>query len=432
MGTVVDFRQYRGAALVREKGQKIREIVQGRYLVPSQVQNSGAYLVDIDAGTCSCPDFEERHLRCKHLYATLIFLRRMEMPDGALVTEEVHISCPRNHAAYNAYQCDEHRQVERLLRELCSGIVTPPREPGRPGRPKADLGDLIFGAAMKVYTTKSARRSEKTVKEAFASQGMEDHALHYNTVFRCVENPATTPILEGLIQESAKPLQAVEPEIVLLSDSTGFSTTTYDRWFTHVHGSEAEKAVEKNRQDERRKEGKRLQRWVKAHVAMGTRTGVVTAIKITKSYGDETSDSKNLPCLLEKTAEGGWKIREVCCDKGYLSHENLTKIEECGAVPFVPFKSDSRNDPVDNAWSRMWHAYMWHRDEWLRHYHARSRIEGFFSSVKSKFGGNLRSRVYEAQVNEVLLKFLCANVSALVRSIHEVGFAPEFWKREAA
>ena len=69
---------------------------------------------------------------------------------------------------------------------------------------------------------------------------------------------------------------------------------------------------------------------------------------------------------------------------------------------------------------------------WLNRYHARSRVECVFSNVKEKFDADLRSKMEVAQINEVLLKFLCHNLSVVVRSIHEVGLEPEFWKGVAA
>jgi len=51
-----------------------------------------------------------------------------------------------------------------------------------------------------------------------------------------------------------------------------------------------------------------------------------------------------------------------------------------------------------------------------------------FSALKRKFGGFLRSKNYDAMVNEALLKCLCHNLSVLVRCIHESGLDPVFWR----
>ena len=47
------------------------------YKVPSQSGN-GFYIVSVDddSPTCTCPDFEERQTRCKHVYAVEYLVRR--------------------------------------------------------------------------------------------------------------------------------------------------------------------------------------------------------------------------------------------------------------------------------------------------------------------------------------------------------------------
>ncbi|MGH7440631.1 MAG: transposase [Polyangiaceae bacterium] len=68
--------------------------------------------------------------------------------------------------------------------------------------------------------------------------------------------------------------------------------------------------------------------------------------------------------------------------------------------------------------------FQFHRDEWLVHYHKRSRIESTFSSVKRVYGASVRAKKPDAMVNEVLLKCLAHNLSCLVHAIHELGVEP--------
>jgi hypothetical protein len=63
--------------------------------------------------------------------------------------------------------------------------------------------------------------------------------------------------------------------------------------------------------------------------------------------------------------------------------------------------------------------------EFLAHYHARSNVESTFGAMKRKFGGSVRSKNPTAQVNEVLCKALCFNLSCLVHAIHELGIEPQ-------
>jgi hypothetical protein len=47
--------------------------------------------------------------------------------------------------------------------------------------------------------------------------------------------------------------------------------------------------------------------------------------------------------------------------------------------------------------------------------------------VKAKFGERIRSKSYQAQVNEALCKVLCHNICCLIQSIYELGIEPTFW-----
>jgi hypothetical protein len=53
-------------------------------------------------------------------------------------------------------------------------------------------------------------------------------------------------------------------------------------------------------------------------------------------------------------------------------------------------------------------------------------IETTFHMIKSKFGGFVRSKLPDAQVNEVLCKILAHNICCLIQSMYEVGVEPTF------
>ena len=51
------------------------------YKVPSQ-SGRGSYVVNLDGEPfCTCPDFEKRQERCKHIYAVEFIIQREERPD---------------------------------------------------------------------------------------------------------------------------------------------------------------------------------------------------------------------------------------------------------------------------------------------------------------------------------------------------------------
>lgn len=201
------------------------------------------------------------------------------------------------------------------------------RDPGRGPKP-LPYADAIFGMAMKVYTTVSGRRASTDIT-ACAEDGHISRAPSYNAIFTYFDNPAMTPILVRLIEESAKPLASVETSFAV--DSTGFGTCVYRRWFDTKYGREMSEAT-----------------WLKAHAMIGTTTNVVTAISVTDSSG---ADSPEMAPLVASTARR-FQVAEVSADKAYLAHDNLAAIEAMGAVPYVPFKSNSK-DKGSPAWRRM-------------------------------------------------------------------------------
>ncbi len=396
----VDPRRERGLALVKGKSKGLKHVVGSVWFVPSQTNASGGYVVDVGKATCSCPDYETCGKRCKHLWAVLFVRREVEMPDGTtVVSETIHrLTYAQDWPAYNKAQVEEKARVQILLKSLCDEIEQPKQSRGRPRLP---LGDVVYGAAMKVYSTMSGRRATTDIR-ACEEKGFIGRAPSYNSVFRYVERPEMMPLLKRLVERAASPMKAIERTYAV--DGTGFATSTYARWFDHKYGQE-----------------KKIQRWVKAHAMVGTVTNVITSVEVTEGT---VNDSPMFKGLVERTAANGFTMDEISADKAYLSHANLATVERVGARPFVPFKENSQGGGSE-AWERMFHLYSLHKEEFLEHYHRRSNVESTFSALKRKFGAGVRSKTPAAQFNEVLLKCLCFNLSVLVHSIHELGINPK-------
>jgi len=396
-------REERGRQIAKLGG--IRPLGAG-YVVPAQSVRSDApptYLVDLVQQTCTCPDFELRRLVCKHQEAVLFWLAwdstvsddtgQIELPKPKRKTY------PRNWPTYNAAQIEEKARVEVLLKALCEGIEQPARKPGARGRDAYARRDAIFGCVMKVYTTFSGRRADTDIT-ACAERGSIKKAYHPNTLFRAMEAEETTAILVRLIEASAAPLAEIENRAgQFAQDSTGISTVTYDRWFDQKHGKlRAEHA------------------WVKLHIMVGTLTHVVTGAKVSSE-----ADCPVLPELLTATAKQ-FQVREVSADKAYLSKQNLEAIDRVGAVPFIPFKSNSVGmSSTSEHWRKMWCHFSLKSEDFLARYHRRSNVETAMHMIKSKFGAAVRSKLPVAQVNEVLAKLVCHNLACIVRAVHEFG-----------
>jgi hypothetical protein len=402
-------REQRGLQLAQST--RIKQIAPGKWLVPSE-SSSASYLVDTEIESCTCADWEKRLAGnvsedvepCKHVLAIKFARHQGAQLNGAGPVGTLKPTYREDWPNYNAYQCNEKDKVRVLLRGLCEGIVNPVQ--GR-GRPRLPLSDVVYAAAMKVFVGLSGRRASTDVKDCLG-MGHIDRAPSYNALFDRVGDPALTPILMKLVEESAAPIAEIDLERAYGVDATGFSTKTYVRWFDHKYGRERREA-----------------RWVKLHIAIGVRSKIITAAVVTDGT---MNDSPQLPGLVETTAKQ-FTVKEVLADKGYVGMPSLEAIAKVGAEAYIPFKSNSQGEGPE-LWRKLWHLWAFHRDEFLKHYHSRSNVEGVFSSMKRKFGGSLRSRKHEALVNEALLKVICHNLSVLVRMMYEMGIEPTFWGKK--
>jgi transposase len=267
---------------------------------------------------------------------------------------------------------------------------------------------MIFSSVTKIYSTISGRRFQTDLREAKA-RGYLDHMPHYNSVFKYLESEALTPYLYELISLSAAPLKSIESDFAV--DSSGFSTGQFTRWLDVKNST---------------KEDRRM--WLKLHLMVGTKTNVVTSVEVSDGYANDYPYFKG---LVDRTADQGFQMKEVSADKAYLGAENLLATLRKGAIPYIPFKSNSvphanSYGPKSELWTRMYHFYALNRAEFLQHYHKRSNVETTFHMIKSKFGQRLRSRTLTAQVNEALCKVLCHNLCVVIQSVHELGIETAF------
>jgi transposase len=381
------------------------------WLVPSQAGH-GEYQVSVDPDffNCTCPDHDFTQARCKHIFAVQYVIEREQTADGqTVVTETVKVSrktYTQNWPAYNAAQTHEKSQLQALLYELCQNLPEPEQ---KRGRPRLSLADIIFSSTYKIYSTVSGRRFASDLKEAKA-RGYLSRLPHYNSVFRYLESEALTPYLYELITLSAAPLKAVESDFAV--DSSGFSTGQFMRWLDVKYGKDEDRRM-----------------WLKLHLMVGTKTNVVTSVEVSDGYAHDYHYYKT---LVNRTAETGFQMKEVSADKAYLGAENMLTTLRHGAIPYIPFKSNSVSHsrgsygPKSALWTRMFNFYTQHREEFMGHYHKRSNIETTFHMIKSKFGQRLRSKTLTAQINEALCKVLCHNLCVVIQSQHELGTETEF------
>jgi len=395
---------------------KLQKAEDGRWFVPSQTGHRGTYYTvkpDPAKPRCSCPDFESRQLRCKHLFAVEYVIQREftfnEETQTETITETVTVkqTYKQEWTAYNRAQTNEKDRFVELLAELCKGIEEPIQENGRPRLP---LGDMIFASAFKVYSTVSGRRFMCDLKDA-QGKGLLTRAPHYNSISRYLENPSLTPFLKQLIEESSLPLQAVESDFAV--DSSGFSTCRFVQW---VKAKYSDKTL-MDRHD-----------WIKVHLMCGVKTNIVTSVEVTEP---NVNDCPQFAGLVRTTGRN-FTMAQVSADKAYLSSDNMQVVADHQAQPFIAFKANSITSKNHSAiWKRAFHFYSFNQKRFMECYHKRSNVETTFHMIKTKFGDRLRSKTRTAQINEALCKVLAHNLCCLIQSMYELGIEPTFWEAAA-
>lgn len=243
-----------------------------------------------------------------------------------------------------------------------------------------------------------------TDMRGYAERGWIDRTPSYNSLFDYLANPILTPILKSMIEESARPLKSIESEFAV--DSTGFSSSVYQRWFDHKYGRVQSRAE-----------------FVKAHAMVGVTTNVVTSVEATPSF---ISDYKMLSPLLKTTA-AHFNVAKLSADKAYSGVSNVEAIAARGAMPLIAFKVNATRGK-SGPWQRSFDYFQEHQEAFYKQYHQRSNVETTFSMIKTKFGGFVRSKTATAQINEVLCKVLAHNLCVLVQAFFEFGLTPTFWE----
>jgi hypothetical protein len=383
---------------------------EGGWLVPSQ-QGTAIYTVNPSAQTCTCPDRQEAGFKCKHIFAVEFTIKREVGADGT-VTETKSVTLTekkvysQNWPAYNAAQATEKKRVQVLLKELCRNLPDRQRAGPRKGPNPHLTRDAVFCMAFKVYCGLSTRRFSTDLLEAH-EKGYVTKPIPGMKVATFFEDGYFTPILKGLIGYSARPLRSVESAFAI--DSSGFGSCRYERWYDQKYGVTRMRSV-----------------WVKVHLACGTKTNVVTAVRI---LDKGSGDSPQFVPLVKETREH-FEIGEVSADKAYASLENFEEVAGMGAVPYIAFKENTTG-AVGGWFEKAFHFFQFHQEEYLTHYHQRSNVESTFSAIKRKFGDAVMSKTDTAMKNEVLCKVLCHNLTCLIQEQETLGIAPVFWKDEA-
>ncbi|MBI2628840.1 transposase [Candidatus Pacearchaeota archaeon] len=308
----------------------------------------------------------------------------------------------QNWHKYNLAKTHEKRMFYQLLHELCQIIPEPDYKFGRPPIP---IKDMIFCLGLKLYSNYSGRKVMSDLVHAERANYIMK-SPHFNTLTDFLACDITYDLLQKILTISAMPLKELEDQFSI--DSSGFGSYQYERW-QRVRFSRSYEVSSRN--------------YLKGHVCIGTRTNVIVSAEAT--YGN-LSDVKQAPALLEKVGKN-FNIKEVSADKAYNAHRIFEIIEEMNAKPFIAFKSNA-NPGKDSPeiWKRMYDYFVLNRESFMKHYHKRSNVETTFAMIKLRLGEFLKCKNYTSQRNELLMKFICHNITCLVQEIFESDVHVDF------
>lgn len=324
------------------------------------------------------------------------------LPGPLTLSKEPKKTYSQDWHAYNQAQMSEKDFFQKILDELLV-YVPEPNEKQR-GRPAVPLRDQIMAICIQQYTALSSRRTNCDLKAASEKHYMLNH-IHFNTLLKSYDNPLLTHFLKQLVEISSSPLACVETNFAV--DSSGFSTSMFERWFD----------VKYHKESNRRK-------FKKAHITSGTKTNIITAVNVTPGAH---ADCPELPKLIRRTMNQ-FNVEEVSADKAYLSKKNLNFINQIGAIPYIPFKKNTKGSGNGMFWAQMYRYFQHNQEEFMQHYHERSNVETTFSMIKRKQSMRLRTRKDTSQTNEILVKCLVHNICVLIQEYFELGIDVDFAK----
>lgn len=386
------------------------------WLVPSQ-SKSGTYKVklNVNSHSCTCLDFETYQKKCKHIFAVEFMLLRESAgdpnpnePSIELFKEIPKVKKPtyrQDWVAYNNAQQNEKTLFQVLLNELCKGVGESAQLNGRPRLP---LGDMLFSMVFKIYSTFSMRRFMSDLKESCA-KGHISKVPDRSTIFNYFGMEMITDYLKMLIEESSLPLSIVEKDFAV--DSTGLSSCRFYQWY-HAKYTDP-KIID-------------MRDWIKIHLMCGVKTHIVTAVEITDRHA---GDSPQFAPLVEATAQN-FVMDQISADKAYLSNDNLAMVARNAAMPYIPFRSNSKpySETATKLWTNLYHYFALNQEKFFKNYHKRSNVESVFMMIKTKFGDSLRNKTERGQINEALCKVLAHNICVLIQAMYELDIQPNFWQ----
>ena len=264
--------------------------------VPSQ-SGQGFYIVQSNGfgATCTCPDYELRKCKCKHVFAVeFVVTKEVDNEGNVTITQTIRKTYSQNWSEYDKASINQKTLFMKLLKDITTNLS----QDYKFGRPNLPLSDMVYSSVMKVFTTFSLRRFMSDMQIA-KEKGYVNATPCYASVGHFMQKKEVTPLLAQMVTITSSPLKSIEHDFAI--DSTGFGTSIFQRWYSFKHGKEISS-----------------RKWIKCHFMTGVKSNIITSVKITSEFDN---DSPELKALVNETAKN-FEMEEVSADKAYLSKDN--------------------------------------------------------------------------------------------------------------
>lgn len=302
---------------------------------------------------------------------------------------------PRNESLYNRIQETEFLNFFEFIRFLSLKVCR--------GRKMRNV--IVCLLVWHKFPNLSTRRARSLLLFLQKFKIVNIDVPCFKTLSNYRENNSLQITLDKLVEESSKPLSAIEHDFA--TDSTGIKTKLFSTWYSL-----------------RCKKRIRKRDHLTVHVSVGVKSKIVTAIDVQKG-----NDNKIFREHVDRTSEN-FGINEWSGDGMYWAKLNCDKVAEKGGKPYFKCKTGKTawNGKQDGhpVWKQMNLKSKNNSEEYDKNYHKRSNVESANMSKKMLHGDKVYSRIKSARINEETLRWINHNINVLNRAKHEWDIIPKF------
>jgi len=308
----------------------------------------------------------------------------------------------RNESAYNAHQENEFIFfITTLPFIVFNAILKAGLKVNKLNFQRYFIAHLCLG--IKDYFGLSLRRSIGLIKFIFWAMKWKSTLPCFKTLNNYMMNRECSTIQEAILEFTAQPLVYVENHFNI--DSTHDSLTTSSSWYNY-----------RIRRKLKRKDH------LKEHVTSTAKYNVAVAVDISSE-----GDAKFIRSHVEKIRKQGFKIKDMCGDKAYLTRDGCNAVREAGGRAHFKIKSNTiSNAKGSQEWKRTVTAQKNNDPNEIDTYNIRQNAESTNHAKKSKFGSKIRSKLDKTKEAEAMGKWCVYNVTSICRAYYDNAIDFEF------